>query len=69
MGQLITQSEAAELRKVTIAAINYLVKMKRIRSAEKYGRILVDRDDVINYKPHKSGRPSKAKDEKRGKKK
>ncbi|HEY0379840.1 MAG TPA: hypothetical protein VGC87_23185 [Pyrinomonadaceae bacterium] len=59
MGKLITQAEAAKLRGVTVAAINYLVKMKRIRSVAKYGRVLVDQDDVINYKPLKGGRPSK----------
>jgi hypothetical protein len=57
MGKLITQAEAAKLRGVTVAAINYLVKMKRIRTVEKYGRVLVDETSLLNYKPAKSGRP------------
>jgi fatty acid-binding protein DegV len=58
MGKLITQSEAAKLRGVTVAAINYLVKKGRIRGVEKYGRTLVYDNEVINYKPRQAGRPT-----------
>jgi hypothetical protein len=58
MGKLITQAEAAELRGVTVSAISYLVRLKRIRSVEKYGRVLVYDDEVKNYKPRPAGRPS-----------
>jgi hypothetical protein len=57
---LITSSDAAKLRGVSRAAINYLVKMGRIRHVEKYGRVLVYRSEVVKYKPLKPGRPSKA---------
>ena len=58
MGKLITQAEAAKLRGVSISAINYLVKNNRIRSVEKYGRVLVYDDEVINYEPKPAGRPA-----------
>jgi hypothetical protein len=59
VGKLITQLEAAKLRGVTVSAINYLVRMGRVRSVEKYGRVLVDEASVLNYKPAKGGRPAK----------
>jgi hypothetical protein len=59
MDRLLTLNEAGELRGVTRAAIHYLVKMKRIRSVRKYGRVLVYRTEVINYTPLKAGRPPK----------
>ena len=67
MGKLITQSEAAKLRGVSVSAINYLVKKERIRSVEKYGRVLVYDDEVRNYKPKPAGRPSTKKATKKGK--
>jgi predicted HTH domain antitoxin len=65
MGKLITQAEAAKLRGVSISAINYLVKKKRIRSVEKYGRVLVYDDEVINYEAKPAGRPTTKKGGKR----
>ena len=59
MDSLITLNEAAELRSVTRAAMHYLVKMGRIRSIRKYGRVLVYRAEVVKYKPLKAGRPAK----------
>jgi hypothetical protein len=58
MGKLITQAEAARLRGVTVSAISYLVRLGRIRSVEKYGRVLVYDDEVINYEPKPAGRPT-----------
>jgi hypothetical protein len=67
MGKLITQAEAAKLRGVTVSAINYLVTKGRIRSLEKYGRVLVYSDEVLNYKPETPGpKPKGAKKSKRG---
>ena len=55
--ELITQSEAAELRGVTLAAINDLVKRGRIRSEERYGKVLVYRSDVESFAPVRAGWP------------
>lgn len=60
MGKLITQAEAAKLRGVTVSAISYLVRLGRIRSVERYGRVLVYDDEVMNYEPKPAGRPSKS---------
>jgi hypothetical protein len=49
--ELITQSEAAELRQMSVAAINMLVIRRRIRSKEIYGKRLVYKSDVLSYKP------------------
>ncbi len=67
---LITLDEAAKLRNVTRSAISYLIAQGRIKSQTWLGRVVVNRTEVLNYKPLKAGRkPSKAKAEKRGKKK
>jgi hypothetical protein len=47
----ITQSVAAELREMSLAAINMLVKRGRIRSKAVYGKMLVSRADVLAYQP------------------
>lgn len=62
---LITQSEAAELKGTTVSAVGQWVRRGRIRSFEKYGRRLVSRAEVVAYEPdmNKGGRPPKAKDE------
>jgi hypothetical protein len=54
--ELITQSEAAELRGMTLAAVNEHVRNGRWRSETKFGKRLVYRDDVIQFEPktHKS---------------
>lgn len=56
---LITQAEAARLRAVTAEAIGDLVKRGRIEAVEVAGQKLLRRDDVINYRPSKGGRPPK----------
>lgn len=58
---LITQSEAAELRGASVAAINDLVRRGKLRSEEKFGKRLVFRSDVLAYVPNKGGRPARAK--------
>jgi predicted HTH domain antitoxin len=47
----ITQTRAAELKDMTLKAINALVLRKRIRSKEVYGKTLVSRADVLAYEP------------------
>lgn len=55
--ELITQAEAAEIRGVSVSAINSLVKRGRIRSEERYGKVLVYRDEVESFKPVRAGWP------------
>lgn len=55
--ELITQSEAAGLRGCTVAAINDLVKRGRIRSEERYGKVLVYRSEVESFEAVRAGWP------------
>ncbi len=55
--ELITQSAAARLRGVTLAAINDLIRRRRIRSREEYGKVLVYRADVEDFVPVRAGWP------------
>lgn len=60
MADLISQAEAARLRGVTRAAIQDLVRRKRIRSVNVGGRSLVYRSEIVNYAQGEPGRPRKA---------
>ena len=57
MGDLISQAEAARLRKVTRAAIQDLVRRGRIRSVNVGGRSLVYRSEIETYEKGEPGRP------------
>lgn len=57
--QWITQTKAAELRGMTVKAINALALRGRIRTKEVYGKTLVHRDDVLSYEPKTRNRFSK----------
>ena len=46
MSDLITQSEAAELRGVSLSAIANLVKRGRLEKVERFGKTLVKRSQV-----------------------
>ncbi len=61
--ELITQTEAAELRGMSLAAINEHVRSGRFRSEIKYGKRLVYKADVIAFEPktHKAKHADKAK--------
>jgi excisionase family DNA binding protein len=56
---LISQTQAAELRGVSRSAIHRLVKRKKLRGFEVGGRVLVSRLEVESYEPAAAGRPSK----------
>jgi excisionase family DNA binding protein len=60
---LITQTEAAQLRGVSRASISELVRRGRLNAVEMYGRKLVRRSEVIAFEPqtHKSRKPVKSK--------
>jgi excisionase family DNA binding protein len=60
---LISQVEAAEIRGVTRASINELVKRGRLQSIAVGGKVLLYRIEVENFEPDKGGRPAKAKPE------
>ena len=57
----VTQSEAAEKTGKSLAAINNLVRRKRITSKEIYGRTLVSLSEVQKYDVT-PGRPPKPKE-------
>lgn len=65
----ITQTKAAELKGMTLPAINMLVSRKRIRSKEVYGKVLVSRADVMAYTPTPRNERAKKRTAKRGSKK
>jgi hypothetical protein len=68
-GELITQTEAAKLRGMTVAAINMLVIRGRIRSKVLFGKRLVYKSDVLGYEPMARNKWSKRVTKKRGAKK
>jgi len=68
LDDLITQAEAAELRGVSIQAINHLVKKGRFRVVRIVGRVLLYRDEVMNYTPSVGGRPKKSDSQKKSRK-
>jgi excisionase family DNA binding protein len=57
---LISQTEAAELRGVTRASINELVTRGRLRSVTIGGKVLLYRAEVEAFERSKGGRPLKA---------
>ena len=59
MKDLITQTEAAGLRGVSLRAINNLVRRGRLRAVEQFGKTLVYRSEVLSYEPSPGGRPPK----------
>jgi excisionase family DNA binding protein len=55
----VSQSEAARIRGVTPQAIGRLIKKERFRTLRIGGKVLLDRHEVENYKPKRTGRPRK----------
>jgi hypothetical protein len=53
----VSQSEAARIRGVTPQAIGRLIKKKRFRTLEIAGKVLLDRQEVENYRAKPTGRP------------
>lgn len=49
LDDLITQSEAAAIRNVSVAAINELVQRKRLQVVERFGRKLLYRHEVESF--------------------
>lgn len=57
LNDLITQSEAAKLRGVSLPAINELISRGRLHSREMFGRTLVYRSEVMNFERLPPGWP------------
>ncbi len=53
--EMITTQEAAELRGVTGSSIRELIQRGRLRAKMMYGRLLVYRSEVENFKREKPG--------------
>lgn len=59
LNDLITQAEAARIRKVTRASIHELVKKGRFKTVEIGGQQFLSRRQVESYEPSVGGRPGK----------
>jgi len=55
MDDLITQTEAAKLRGISLPSINELVRRGRLRSKEMFGKTLVYRSEVVGFEKEKPG--------------
>lgn len=60
LDELMTVNEAAETRGVTRAAIWDLIRRGRLERIDRFGRTLVYRSEIKNYKPGRGGRPAKS---------
>jgi excisionase family DNA binding protein len=58
LDDLISQADAAELRGVSRASINELVKRGRLKTVEIGGKIFLYRSEVETFEPQPGGRPS-----------
>lgn len=57
--ELLTVSQAAELRGTTRQAINYLVRQRKLPVVEIAGKRFIKRGDLDSFTPDKGGRPPK----------
>lgn len=57
MSDLITLSEAADLRGTSVSAVSQLVRRGRLPAVEIFGKKLVRRSDVLSYEPEHGGWP------------
>jgi DNA-directed RNA polymerase specialized sigma24 family protein len=55
MDDLITQTEAARMRGISLPSINELVRRGRLRSKEVFGKKLVYRSEVESFEKEKPG--------------
>ena len=61
LGELISISEAARIRKVSHTAIQDLIKRGKLAVVTVGGRRLLRRGEVESFQPESVGRPPKAK--------
>ena len=57
--KLVTPTEAARIRGVSIQAISQLIKRGSLKTVDIGGRLFLDRDEVESFTPSKGGRPKK----------
>lgn len=57
LDDLITQTEAAKLRGVSLQSINELVKRGKLKTITLGRRRFLSRKQVVKYKPAPAGRP------------
>ena len=57
LSQWISQAEAARIRGVTRQAISKLISKGRLNTMEVGGHVLVNRQDLLDYKNGSAGRP------------
>lgn len=57
MDELISQTEAAQLRGVTRSAISDLIRRGKLQTVVVAGRPLLRRSEVLSYKPEAGGWP------------
>ena len=60
---LVSQTEAAEMRGVSVQAISHLIKAGRFQTVQVSGKTFLLREEVASYKPGRGGRPRKERDE------
>lgn len=58
----MSQADAARLRGVSRQAIGRLIKRGRVRTMTVGGYVLVSRNDVVNFRPERAGRPKASKE-------
>jgi hypothetical protein len=54
MPDLITQTEAAALKNISLQGLQKAMRQKRLTVYEQYGRRLLDRQEVENWTPNAS---------------
>ena len=60
---LVSQTEAAEMRGVSVQAISHLIKAGRFQTVQVSGKTFLLREEVATYKPGRGGRPRKERDD------
>lgn len=55
MKDLISQADAARLRRVSRASINELIKRGRLNSVKVAGKALLRRSEVVSFREEKRG--------------
>ena len=67
LDDLITQTEAAEIRGVSVQSISYLVRRGKLKTVTIGKRKFLFRSEVKKFKPSPAGRPKKKPAKKAGK--
>ena len=60
--ELLTVSQAAELRGVSRQAINHLIRQNKLAAVDIAGRRFVRRSELEKFEPDRGGRPKETKE-------